>query len=253
MFAEEMCRKEKYNKRKIIMIHIGICDDEAHMRRALRGPLERKLQLLGEDYRIFEYDSGEALMARPETECPDILFLDIEMKTLNGMDTARLLRKRDTDTILIFVTAYPDFVFQGYEVHAFHYILKPYEEHKIQGVLEQALKELGKSGERYFILEQKAGTVKIPLKKILAFSSDKRKVAAALDNGETHSFYGKLDAVEQEVPDYFVRCHNRHLVNMNYVTALEKDRCFCGPFEFPVSRACRQTLEIAFARLLLQS
>lgn len=234
------------------MVNIGICDDEAPMRKALRGPLERKLQLLGEDYRIFEYDSGEALMARLETECPDILFLDIEMKRLSGMDTARLLRKREADTILVFVTAYPDFVFQGYEVHAFHYILKPYEEHKIQSVLEQALKELGKSGEQYFTLEQKSGVAKVPMKKILAFSSDKRKVVISLENGETYSFYGKLDDVERETPDYFVRCHNRYLVNLNYVTSLEKDRCFCGSLSFPVSRACRRTLEIAFARLLLQ-
>lgn len=234
------------------MINIGICDDEASMRKALRLVLETKLQLMGEDYRIFEYDSGEALTADGGPSWPDILFLDIEMKQLSGMDTARLLRKRDAQTILIFVTAYPDFVFQGYEVHAFHYILKPYDERKIKNVLEQALKELGKSREQFFALEQKSGTLKLPMKKILAFSSDRRKVAVLLDNGERLDFYGKLDEVEKKLPDYFIRCHNRHLVNLNHVEGLEKDCCICGTMQFPVSRACRQSLEIAFARLLLQ-
>lgn len=234
------------------MINIGICDDEASMRKALRTPLEQKLQLLGEEYRIFEYDSGEALLMRPEAESLEILFLDIEMKELSGMDTARSLRKREAHTLLIFVTAYPDFVFQGYEVHAFHYILKPYDAHKIQNVLEQALTELGKKQEQYFTVEQKSGITKIPLRKILAFSSDRRKVVLTLENGEKPDFYGKLDAVEQELPDYFIRCHNRHLVNLNHVTALEKDCCVCGNLQIPVSRAYRQTLEIAFARLLLQ-
>ena len=119
------------------MIHIGICDDEASLRKSLRILLETKLQLMGEDYRISEYDSGEGLIANEGTAWPDILFLDIEMKQLSGMDTARLLRKKEARTILIFVTAYPDFVFQGYEVHAFHYILKPYEEHKIRNVLSE--------------------------------------------------------------------------------------------------------------------
>lgn len=233
------------------MIHIGICDDEATMRKALRIPLERKLQLLGEDYQLYEYDSGEALVNRPEAETLDILFLDIEMKKLNGMDTARNLRKRDAHTLLIFVTAYPDFVFQGYEVHAFHYILKPYDEHKIQNVLEQALKELGKNKEQYFILEQKSGSLRIPMKKILAFSSDKRKIILSLTDGEKFDFYGKLDTVESSLPDYFIRCHNRHLVNLNYVTAVGKDGCTCKSLHFPVSRAYRQSLEIAFARLLL--
>ncbi len=234
------------------MVNIGICDDEAPMRKALRTPLEQKLQLLGEDYQIFEYDSGEALIARPEAESLDILFLDIEMKQLSGMDTARTLRKRDAQTLLIFVTAYPDFVFQGYEVHAFHYILKPYEERKIQNVMEQALKELGKTQEQFFTLEQKSGILKIPVKKILAFSSDRRKVILSLKDGSRMEMYGKLDEVKEELPDYFIRCHNRHLVNLNYITALEKDRCICGTLQIPVSRAFRQSLEIAFARLLLQ-
>lgn len=234
------------------MINIGICDDEASMRRLLRAPLEQKLQLLGEDYRIFEYDCGETLVTRPETEWLDILFLDIEMKQLSGMETARNLRRRDSHTLLIFVTAYPDFVFQGYEVHAFHYILKPYENQKIMKVLEQALKELGQNREHYFTLEQKSGTTKIPTKKILAFSSDRRKIIISLEDGNKLEFYGKLDAVEADLPDYFIRCHNRHLVNLNYVTTLEKDGCILKSQSFPVSRAYRQSVEIAFARFLLQ-
>ncbi len=234
------------------MINIGICDDEASMRRLLRAPLEQKLQLLGADYRIFEYDCGETLLTRPETEWLDILFLDIEMKQLSGMETAKNLRKRDSHTLLIFVTAYPDFVFQGYEVHAFHYILKPYENQKIMKVLEQAIKELGQNREHYFTLEQKSGTTKIPTKKILAFSSDRRKIIISLEDGNKLEFYGKLDAVETDLPDYFIRCHNRHLVNLNYVTALEKDGCTLRSQSFPVSRAYRQSVEIAFARLLLQ-
>ena len=234
------------------MINIGIRDDEASMRRLLRAPLEQKLQLLGADYRIYEYDCGETLLTRPETEWLDILFLDIELKQLSGMETARNLRKRDSHTLLIFVTAYPDFVFQGYEVHAFHYILKPYENQKIMKVLEQAIKELGQNREHYFTLEQKSGTTKIPAKKILAFSSDRRKIIISLEDGNKLEFYGKLDAVETDLPDYFIRCHNRHLVNLNYVTALEKDGCTLRSQSFPVSRAYRQSVEIAFARLLLQ-
>ena len=85
------------------MISIGICDDEAAMRKSLRTPLEQKLQLLGLDYQIFEYDSGESLMRGQKAQWIDILFLDIEMKALSGMDTARAIRKQNTRTLLIFV------------------------------------------------------------------------------------------------------------------------------------------------------
>lgn len=234
------------------MINIGICDDEASMRKSLRVSLEQTLQLMGADYQIFEYDSGEALMRSRKAQWLDILFLDIEMKDLNGMDTAKALRRQNSHTLLIFVTAYPDFVFQGYEVHAFHYILKPYEEQKIGNVLTQALAELEKNTEHLFTLEQKSGTYKVPMKEIIAFSSDKRKIVISLENGDKLDFYGKLDTVAEDLPDYFIRCHNRHLVNLNFVTALEKDNCICKNHTFPISRPYRNALEIAFARLLLR-
>lgn len=232
------------------MLTIGICDDEATMRRTLRIPLERKLQLMGEEYRILEYDSGEALLSRSEADTLDILFLDIEMKQLNGMETAQALRRREADTTLIFVTAYPDFVFQGYEVHAFHYILKPCEEKKVADVLEQAVKERAKHGEAFFTVEQKSGIQRIPLKKIAAFCSDRRKVLVLTADGKVE-FYGKLNEIEPTLPDYFIRIHNRYLVNLNLVTALSKDGCICAGQDFPVSRTYRQELEIAFARTLL--
>ena len=92
------------------------------LRNALRSAVETELQLSGVSYTIKEFASGEALLCSLETSEPDILFLDIEMEGLNGMETARMLRERCRRTVIIFVTAYPDYVFQGYEVHAFHYI-----------------------------------------------------------------------------------------------------------------------------------
>lgn len=233
------------------MLTIGICDDEANMRKALRLPLEKKLQLLGEEYRILEYDSGEGLLSRPDLDGLDLLFLDIEMKGLNGMDTAKALRRRESETVLIFVTAHPDYVFLGYEIHAFHYILKPCEERKIMDVLEQALTELKRHGEQFFTIEQKSGVRRIPLKKISAFVSDRRKITVITDSGEP-DFYGRLSEMEASLPDYFIRIHNRCLVNLNYVTALEKDNCLCAGRSLPVSRTYRQRLEIAFAKALLQ-
>ena len=124
-------------------MEIAICDDEKKLRIGLRRVIETKLQLEGVEYGIQEYECGEDLLTGMEKILPDLLFLDIEMSGINGMETARELRKKYQDTIIVFVTAYPDFVFQGYEVHAFHYILKPYKEEKIKEVLEKALEEAG--------------------------------------------------------------------------------------------------------------
>lgn len=233
------------------MVKIGICDDESEMRKPLRQILEQVLQLQGVEYLISESESGEELTAGISCLDIDILFLDIEMRSLDGIETAKLLRKKGMKSIIIFVTAYPDFVFQGYEVHAFHYILKPYRKEKIEEVLRQALHELDLSKEQYFVIEQKARVIRIPLSQTIAFQSDRRKVEALLEE-DFVAFYGRIDEVCRELPSCFIQIHNRYIVNLNYVTTLEKDRCILGSRSFPVSRAFRQELETAFARAMLK-
>ncbi|NLD19411.1 MAG: response regulator transcription factor [Clostridiales bacterium] len=243
------------------MVIIGICDDQQNMRNNLRKVLELKLQLMGLDYLIKEYGSGEALLADRDFDRLELLFLDIEMKGMSGMDTAKALRKNGSKAMIIFVTAYPDFVFQGYEVHAFHYILKPYEEKKIIQVLEQGLEKLTSDDRQFYIIKQKSGVYRIPFDNITAFCSDRRIIKVltvdtpnditSINENDGIHFYGKLAEVEQELPGYFIRIHNRWLVNLNFVTAVEKDTCICSEMSLPVSRTYKQALEIAFARILL--
>lgn len=117
--------------------------------------------------------------------------------------------------------------------------------------VNNTLAELELSKEQFFVIEQKAKTIRIPLRQTLAFQSDRRKVLALVE-GETIDFYGKIDDVIRELPSYFIRIHNRCIVNLNYVTTLEKDRCIMGKYAFPISRTFRQELEIAFARAMLK-
>lgn len=230
---------------------ICICDDDKSLRLALGRVIEPLLQLQGIEYEILEYESGEKLLAGCAVGEPDILFLDIEMKGISGMEAAKSLRRQYKNTVIIFVTAYPDFVFQGYEVRALHYILKPYKEEKIREVLRMALEELGAREEQFYLVEQKAGTLKLPLKEVRYFKSDRKRVEAVLGH-RREVFYQKLSSMEEELPDYFVRSHNRYLVNLNYVTRLEASSCLCGEEEIPVSRGCRQALAVAFAKMMLK-
>lgn len=315
-------------------LRIAICDDEQRLRRDLRHLIQVTLDLKGAVYKIEEYSSGEALLegvtagnAGPATRGgkdgragtgrsggngkaagnagfagiaagggPQILFLDIEMPGIDGMETARRLRALGSKAVIIFVTAYPDFVFQGYEVQAFHYILKPYQPEKIRQVLGRALEEARLTETQYYIVEQKSGTLRLPLDQVICFKSDRRSVEALLagsgdvasdslgigsdsasangssatadgsdsvpdsaragtggtGSGETVTFYGKLDEVEAALPAYYQRVHNRYLVNMHFVTKVEASSCMAGGREIPVSRAYKQNLAVAFAKMMLK-
>lgn len=230
---------------------ISICDDEKRFRTALRKVIEPECELLGIGCEIREYSSGEELLKESRAGDADILFLDIEMSGMNGMETAKELRRRKKDMVLIFVTAYPDFVFQGYEVHAFHYILKPCEEEKVKRVFHMALKESGLLKEQYYLIEQKTGVIKLALSRVHYFKSERKKVWAYMEDG-TEEFYGSLSEMEGRLPSYFVRSHNRYLVNLNFVTRVEGRFCICAEEEIPVSRSSRQGLLVAFARVMLQ-
>lgn len=172
------------------------------------------------------------------------------MKELDGVQTAREIRRHSAAPEIIFVTSYPDFVFQGYEVQALNYILKPYRKEKILSVLHTAMERLGRNEEKYYLLQQRGQSVRLPLSKTKYFSSDRRSISA-VTTGETYTFYGKLSDLEAELPEYFIRIHNRYLVNLKHITSVQGSKAILAEEELPVSRSCKQELAVAFAKYML--
>ena len=211
-------QKIRYNKTIIAkgvekVMQICICDDEKELRNSLSKIIKTELQLEGIPCRI---------------------------------------RKFSPDIVIIIVTAYPDYVFQGYEVRAFRYILKPYREDKIWEVLKLAIKETRRLEDQYYYIKQKGQVLRIPLQEIFYFKSDRKKVTAVTRTKE-EAFYARLSDIEAELPRGFIRIHNRYLVNLRHVDRIGNTFCLCGGEKLPVSRACRQDLAVAFARKILNT
>ncbi len=231
------------------MIRAVICDDEDAALKIITYSIENQgipIEIVG------TASDGKEALALIKKENPNLVFLDIEMPGKGGMETAHGLRDANLKMLIIFVTAYPDYVFQGYEVQAFHYILKPYQETKLRDVLDRALTELNALAEQYYLIEQKSQTLRLNLRSVCYFKSEKRTIYAFSKQNHETSFYGKLEEVSAEMPSFFQRIHNRYLVNLNYVTKLDKNTCICNGEELPVSRAYKQELSVAFARMMLK-
>lgn len=232
------------------MLQLAVCDDERVFRSDLRKILGTELELCGIDYHISEFTSGEELIAGLEKADCQILFLDIEMKGIDGVEAARRLRETKRQMEIIFVTSYADFVFQGYEVRALNYILKPYEPEKIAAVLHTALEALDIEAEKYYVIDQRGGSIRVPLSSVKYFSSDRRTVHAVTTEQE-YTFYEKLSDLETKLPDTFVRIHNRYLVHLKYLEAVRQNTAVVDGEELPVSRSCKSGLSIAFAKYML--
>ena len=232
------------------MLQLAVCDDERVFRSDLRKILGTELELCGIDYHISEFTSGEELIAGLEKADCQILFLDIEMKGIDGVEAARRLRETKRQMEIVFVTSYADFVFQGYEVRALNYILKPYEPEKIAAVLHTAPEALDIEAEKYYVIDQRGGSIRVPLSSVKYFSSD-RCTVHAVTTEQKYTFYEKLSDLETELPDTFVRIHNRYLVHLKYLEAVRQNTAVVDGEELPVSRSCKSGLSIAFAKYML--
>ena len=233
------------------MLRIGICDDEAGARDALRLSLEHLLRA-NDEKMFYEFSSGEGVvnwLSKHHGEL-DLLFLDMDLGGISGMDTARQIRQRDSNLMLVFVTGYADFVFDGYSVQAMDYIIKPAKEQRLDEVLARAKELLLTRQPQTFTVQNADGMYRILKQEILYLYSDKRLVKLVTENRE-YVYYGKLDEAASTLGSGFVRIHQRYLVRAGAVSRIEKNSVLIGNAALPVSRALHQDAISALARNML--
>lgn len=235
------------------MLCIAICDDSIDARLALRSALERIFEEEKLQARLLEFSSGEGLLGwagRHPGEL-DLVFLDMEMGRLDGMETARKLREDCEGVQLVFVTGYDDHVFDGYTVGALGYLLKPAKQEQLLDVLTRANASLLREEEAFYLCRSGEVTYRIPRKQILYFTSDRRRVTCVTPE-KGYTFYGKLDQVQAQLGDDFVRIHQRYLVRIKAVRQVAGSQVFVGNEVLPISRSCQPSAMIALTRVSLE-
>lgn len=204
------------------MIKIAVCDDEELFADSIKESIKKYTDHKNIDCRIYVFDSGEALLEQG-LRCEDfnIVFLDIEMDKLNGIDTARELRKYSDDIFIAFVTAHADHSIEGYEVEAIRYIIKDSAtlDTDIEKCMEAIFNKMKRAADsvRFRFRE---GEREINIESILYIESYQHVVRFILTDkkSEPYTLYSKLDKVEEELKDHsFVRIHKSILVNMCHI------------------------------------
>ena len=198
-------------------MRIVICDDEKKIQEFMRYKVKEQYPKAD----IVSFSSGEELLSSHNPI--DILFLDIGMNGRNGMETARELRQKDKKVIIIFVTAMEDYVFQAFDVGAFHYLVKPFEDKKFAEVLGKAVEEWQSQKqvknvqeEKYVMINNRGVHSKVMLEDIVYAEVFNRKVVIHKINDEIE-YYGKLSDLEALAGDSFFRTHRAYLIHFKYV------------------------------------
>ena len=170
---------------------------------------------------------------------------------MDGLETAKEIRSFNQDILLVFLTGYPDYVYDGYGVNALDYLLKPIDMKKLLEVIKRVREKMETMQETYLSFHNADGTYRIRQNDILYLYSNKRLVVLVTDDTEI-PFYDKLDRLESVLDSYFVRIHQRYLVNGKKVTFIGNSTISIKETKLPVSRFQKLTATNILAKILLE-
>ncbi len=197
------------------MIQVAVCDDQKLFSFSVKSILDKVIDKYHMDVDVHVYSCGQRMLEDFEKGLFfDIIFLDIFMGTSNGYEVAQKLRETNRSSKIVFLTSTKDYVFEGYNVDASGYLLKPYQEEEIENIFMKLVKSLKISVSKTMVIDYKGTITKLELSDIEFFESRDHMVIVHVEN-ETYSFYGKINVLDQEYSKYdFFRCHRSYLINI---------------------------------------
>lgn len=202
-------------------IRIAIVEDEDYQAQTLQRYLERFSSENRVDFTIRRFAEAVSLLDNYSPDY-DLIYMDIRMPYMNGMDAAHRLRALDQDVLLVFVTTLTQYAIQGYEVEALDYIVKPINYYDFALKLTRALKKLPQeAAEGMLLVGSENGTIRINPRSVRYVEVTGHQVVYHTLNGDVQQ-YGSLSQVEKELDaTQFVRCNSCFLVNMQYVRGIK--------------------------------
>ena len=209
-------------------MRIAVCDDERNQTELTTGYIRAWAEKRGEQAEVFAYFSAAELLYHwSEGKSFDMAFLDIRMKNMTGVELARIFRKSDDRMAIVFISGLKDYVFQGYEVQALQYLLKPVREADCFACLDRARELVSLRGAETFLIPVEGRSVRLLYDEICTFEIFSHYIEVKSTKG-TFTFKKKMDELEQELPgDRFFRCHRSFPCESALCPCRKQDgRCF---------------------------
>lgn len=208
------------------MIKIYICDDDEKFLIQTENIINESItngRFNDYEYEIRSYNNSNIALQKCSDEKPEIVFLDIDMPNVNGFNIASEINAQSSDTLIIFVTNYDNYVYTSFRYRPFRFIRKSHITLEISEALDSALNEiLCKS--KYLELGSKYFNEKVFLSNIVCIESKHNYVEITTDNGEKYRYRSTLSKLEDDLKDFdFVRVHAAYLVNMRHIELIKQD------------------------------
>ena len=217
------------------MIRIAICDDEKHMSDHIRSMVLNFFRKKNREISLRMFSGGEELLSYNGQI--DILFLDIQMKDMDGMETARKLRADKFRGFLVFITVLKEMVFQSFEVQAYDYLVKPVDEKQFGKTMERLYASMQNASEDSLLVQKGYEGRIIREDEIVFCEIIDRKIYLNLTSGEVVDYYERIEHLESKLDSHFFRCHRSYLINLKHLKGYKNGTAYMdNGKEVPVSR-----------------
>lgn len=231
------------------MVRIGILEDEAAYSERLLAYLNQyQTESPDFSYTTEIYITGIALLEKFKGQF-DLLFLDIQLPDMTGIEVAHRIREKDESVMILFTTNYSQYAIDGYAVQAFDYMLKPLSYQPFSSKLARALRVLSYTKDSIELhLKTKQGSKKIPADTVQYIEVFAHDLHFFTDFGE-FKIWGTLSEYEKKLEKaHFARCNVSYLVNLRYVREIKGNEVLVGEHRLPISRAKRKDFLATFAQ-----
>lgn len=228
--------------------NIALCDDELTARNTVASLTERWALTRGHDITMTHFPSAESFLFEYSAEQRfDILLLDIEMGAMNGVELAKSLRQKDKLLQIAFITGYSDYISEGYEVAALHYLLKPVSEEKLFSVLDRAAERL-KTDAKVIVLETPDETIRVPIYEIRYAEVIKNYVTVHAQSDYTVKM--PLRELIDRLDERFIRIGRSYVVNLGMIHRVTKTDIYLrGGETIPLPRGAYDTVNRAIINM----
>ncbi len=200
-------------------MRIAIVDDVAEERALLRSRLESQIRSRHLNVQILEFDSGEAFLTAAMEKSFDVLFLDIYMGGITGVETAVQLRTFDPACLLVFTTTSTDHALDGFRVRAMHYLVKPYAEEEVSTLLDEILQRTPKA-DKHIVMKVNGSNMQLSFRDIVSAEHYAHQIHVKAASGKTfvtRQSFGEFTAPLKTDERFFV-CGRGVIINMEHAT-----------------------------------
>lgn len=240
-----------------MVIKLSICDDQESILLLLQKFI-LEISNIEEIPMVLDSFQNPAILLERVKKNPqeyDLVFLDIDMPLVNGIELGESLKSINSDVIIIYITAHDKYAYSAYQIRAFHYLMKPINKDKLKETFLEAVKLINKTTiqkdqEEITILNRGHGS-HVPYNEIIYFEKNRNKVRVICKEKQYEYYITFKQLIKEIDKDQFVQCHQGYIINKEKISSYEKNTVILDQtIQIPVSKKNMNTIKKVFSKSL---